>query len=253
MRYAILSDVHANPAALETALADAHEHGVDKVICLGDVVGYGPDPAEAVALCREKCDTVLMGNHDAAVAGIVGIDYFIPTAQRGVRRHFAELCEKDRAWLKSLPYMYRGRSFLGVHGTPVHPDSFFYIHDRGMPTLSFDMMAKSRRRLLFVGHTHHALYIVQKPGEPFAAFGAEHGFAMEPGFRYIVNVGAVGYPRADGDITYVIYDAAERKVEFRHLPFDYTGYIARMAAKGIPLPGWLATDAENVLNQTASN
>ena len=239
MRYAVMSDVHANPAAMRTALDDARAQGAEKIVCLGDVVGYGPDPAEAVDICRSECDAVIMGNHDAAVAGVMGIDYFIPAAQLGVRRHSAELNETDRDWLKSLPYLHRNRSFLGAHGTPMRPDCFFYIHDMGMPTYSFATMVEARRRVLFIGHTHHALYIVQRPGSPLKAFDATAGFDVEPGLRYIVNVGAVGYPRADGDITYVIYDTSAKRIEFRHLPFDYKGYIDRMAAKGIPLPGWL--------------
>ena len=86
---------------------------------------------------------------------------------------------------------------------------------------------------------YHALYIVQRPGSPLKAFDATAGFDVEPGLRYIVNVGAVGYPRADGDITYAIYDTTAKHIEFRHLPFDYKSYIDRMAAKGIPLPEWL--------------
>ena len=84
MRYAIISDIHANPVALEVALADARSHQVDRVVCLGDVVGYGPDPVEAVALCRSSCDVVLMGNHDAAVAGTTDTRNFIAFAQDGV-------------------------------------------------------------------------------------------------------------------------------------------------------------------------
>ena len=86
MLYAIMSDIHANPSALEKVLVDAKEQGAEKVICLGDVVGYGPDPVEAVSLCRESCDVVLMGNHDAAVAGLTRTDNFIAFAQDGVRR-----------------------------------------------------------------------------------------------------------------------------------------------------------------------
>ena len=239
MRYAIISDVHANPAALRTALDDARGQGAERIVCLGDVVGYGPDPAEAVAVCRDECDVVIMGNHDAAVAGLIGIDNFIPAAQLGVRRHFAELSDSDRAWLKSLPYLHRSRSFLCAHGTPMRPECFFYIHDQGMPTYSFKTMCEAKRRLLFVGHTHHALYVEQRDGNGLKVFDAERGFTVEPGTRYIVNAGAVGYPRADGDITYVIYDTATHRVDFRHLPFDYAGYVARMTAKDIPLPGWL--------------
>ena len=229
MLYAIMSDVHANPSALEKALADAKEQGAEKVICLGDVVGYGPDPAEAVALCRESCDVVLMGNHDAAVAGSLRTDNFIEFARDGVRRHVAELSSEDIAWLRGLPYMHKGRTFAGVHGT---------LAEQIVGSLM--RMAEIRRRLLFVGHTHHACGFVAGEGGRIRMFGPDKELAMEPKARYIVNVGSVGYPRADLDITYVLYDTRAKKVTFRHLPFDFSRYVARLEAKRVTLPLWLA-------------
>lgn len=240
MLYAIMSDIHANPSALEKALADAKEQGAEKVICLGDVVGYGPDPAEAVALCRESCDVVLMGNHDAAVAGSLRTDNFIEFARDGVRRHVAELSSEDIAWLRGLPYMHKGRTFAGVHGTLVGPEHFFYMYDAEQIVGSLMRMAEIRRRLLFVGHTHHACGFVAGEGGRIRMFGPDKELAMEPKARYIVNVGSVGYPRADLDITYVLYDTRAKKVTFRHLPFDFSRYVARLEAKRVTLPLWLA-------------
>ena len=105
MKYAIISDVHANPVALEKVLADAEQCGVEQVVCAGDVVGYGPDPAGAIRILRERGIPVVMGNHDVAVADYVGIGYMIGSAQDGVTRHRAELGEDDLAWLGSLPYV----------------------------------------------------------------------------------------------------------------------------------------------------
>ena len=96
MKYAIISDVHANPAALERVLADAKRCGADKVVCAGDVVGYGPDPAGAIRILRERGIPVAMGNHDVAVADYVGIGYMIGSAQDGVARHRAEAVLKLR-------------------------------------------------------------------------------------------------------------------------------------------------------------
>ena len=247
MRYAIMSDVHANPTALKTALADAREQGADKILCLGDVVGYGPDPEEAVALCRDSFDVTLMGNHDAAVAGVIGSDNFIPFAQDGVRRHAAALVAGDIDWLRTRPYMHRSRSFVCAHGTPIRPDCFFYMNDAEAVILSLEWMARQRKRLLFVGHTHHACCIIYRPGEKATVIGPDKDIRLAPRTRYIVNVGSVGYPRTDRDITYVLYDTAVRKVCFRHLPFDFPGYVRRLETKNVNLPLWLADHMRNMV------
>lgn len=240
MRYAIISDVHANASALEMALADAREQRVDKIVCLGDVVGYGPDPMAAVELCRKSCDVVLMGNHDAAVAGMIGIRDFIAFAQDGVRRHTAELNAQDKDWLRSLSYVYRDKSILCAHGTPVHPEMFLYMNDTLPVSLSLEWMVRQQRRLLFVGHTHHACCIVLGPDGKVSVRRAEADIEIDRRSTFIVNVGSIGYPRNDHSITYVVYDTADKTAIFRHLPFDLADYAARLTEKGINLPLWLA-------------
>lgn len=239
MLYAIMSDVHANPVAFEQALADARRQNAEKIVCLGDVVGYGPDPVEAVALCRNACKIVLMGNHDAAVAGLVRTDNFIAFAQAGVRRHSAELGDSDKAWLRKLPYLHKGREFLAVHGTLVDPQSFSYMYDPEQIVMSLELMRTYRRRIMFVGHTHHACNIVFRPGTRIQILGAEQNIKLSPKTTYIVNVGSVGYPRVDHCVTYVLYDTHAKTIEFRHLPFDFDGYVSRLEAKGVGLPLWL--------------
>lgn len=240
MRYAIMSDVHANPTALKTALADAREQGADKILCLGDVVGYGPDPEEAVAICRASCDATLMGNHDAAVAGVIDAHNFIPFAQDGVRRHVAALAAQDREWLRDLPYVYRGRNFLCAHGTPMRPEWFLYMNETQQVIASLEMMRVQRKRLLFVGHTHHACSVVYPLGGKANVSGADVNLDLAPKTFYIVNVGSVGYPRVDGDITYVLYDTTAHTVSFRHLPFDFANYVRRLEEKNVRLPLWLS-------------
>ena len=236
MKYAILSDVHANPVAFEAALADAREQGAEKILCLGDVVGYGPDPIGAVARVRAECDVVLMGNHDAAVADVIPYWNFIPAATRGVERHKAELNREDIAWLKSLPYTYATRTFLCAHGTADHPEEFGYILRVHEAEWAFRAMGE--RRLLFVGHTHAAMWVTRNPDGPLDVHGPED-FTLNAGTPYIVNVGSVGYPRNDGETIYVIYDTRTRRVVFRHLPFDFAGYVSAMESKKIQLPTWL--------------
>ena len=99
MKYAIISDIHANVTALQNVLADAKAQGAEKIVCLGDVVGYGPLPSETVALARKECFIVLAGNHDDAVSGRGDASTFIDLAKEAVERHRAALSEEDVEWL----------------------------------------------------------------------------------------------------------------------------------------------------------
>lgn len=238
MKYAILSDIHSNPDALERALEDAWDHDVDKVICLGDVVGYGPDPVRAVELVRDSCDVVLMGNHDAAVAGLVNTDGYLGSAAEGVRRNREQLSEEDLAWLKSLTYVHSEAGFDCAHGSFAEAEQFHYTQD------AFDAKASlrtSEARFQFVGHTH-VLAVWnwdQYLWDRFPSPVRDDCFVAEPGHRYVVNVGSVGYPRVETSSVYCLFDSETGRVEIRRLPFDADAYARSLRAHGIEIPYWL--------------
>lgn len=244
MRYAILSDIHANAAALRKVLGDVREQKADKVVCLGDVVGYGPDPVGALALCRESCDVVLMGNHDAAVAGVVSPAGFIPYAQDGVRRHRELLSATERGWLGLLPFEKRYPGFVCAHGSIEHPERFGYIIDTQSVIAAFVQLIELRRRVLFVGHTHHACVYDYDIEENRMKILPADELKVLPRHRYIVNVGSVGYPRVDCRSTYVLYDTETKLVRYRDLAFDYPSYVQELQSRNIDLPAWLAEQLE---------
>ncbi len=236
MRYAIFSDVHAYPPALENVLADAEEQRVDMRICLGDVVGYGPDPAGAVALCRDACDVVLAGNHDAAVSGRISSSAFNPRAREAVNWHRGMLSEADVEWLAALPMSDVREDFIAVHGE-VHQRNGHLAAGFGYVIEAFGasrvFMALPRGiDLVFIGHTH--VTDVWSLGGRVPA----RDFARTPGRRYIVNVGAVGYPRFQRETTYVIYDSDEGVVAFRRIPFAFDDYSRAMEEQGAEPPLW---------------
>ena len=218
MLYAILSDIHANEIALSAVLADARRHGAEKLICLGDVVGYGPEPERAVSIIRRSAAVTLAGNHDDAVAGRIDASDFIDLAADAVARHREALSPESLDWLKSLPYVFKGKSFVCAHGDFTSPKDFEYVSDTTEATANF---AARPEQLLFVGHTHEpGIFLTGASGRVYAL--APTDFTLEDGKRYIVNPGSVGYPRTDGnscESTYVLYDDAERTITFRHLPF----------------------------------
>lgn len=240
MLYAVMSDIHANPWALETALADARELKAEKFICLGDVVGYGPDAVGAVKLAREAFDVVLMGNHDAATAGRISSWNFRPEARAGVLRHGSELSGEDLAWLKTLPYVHRARTFAAAHGSLARAEDFPYVTDVSSAVENLEVMGTLP--MLFIGHTHASMWIAMGGGAGIRVDQTDT-LALESGVHYIVNVGSVGYPRNEPQIVYALYDSRRKTIGWRRLPFDYPRYLAAMDAKKIYVAPWIRRDA----------
>lgn len=226
MKYAVVSDVHANFSALERVLEDATANGADSVVCLGDLVGYGPQPAEAIRLLRSTTDLVLAGNHDDAVTGRLDPANFIDLAADAIQRHRDALASADLDWLKSLPYTLSLDGALAVHGDLTDPPAFNYVDSEDAASANF---AATDASLVFVGHTHvPCLYLTGQSGAVYRLDAQD--FAIEPGKRYIVNPGSVGYPRErNGEChsSYVLYDATERTVVFRFLPFSVASVMQR--------------------------
>lgn len=226
MRYAILSDVHANLEALQRVLADADRCGADEIVCLGDVVGYGPLPQETLALVRTRCSVVLAGNHDDAVSGRGDASAFIDLAGDAVSRHREALDADALAWLRALPYHATVGEALAAHGDAVDPPRFYYIEDTEDAAANF---SATDVQLTFVGHTHvPGIFLTGRSGTVYQT--APQDFTLEDGKRYIVNPGSVGYPReANGQCqsSYVIYDTDDRSVSFRFLPFSVASVMQR--------------------------
>ena len=218
MVYAIISDVHANAIALSAVLEDARRCGAKKLLCLGDVVGYGPEPESTVSTIRARAAFTLAGNHDDAVSGRLDASDFIDLAADAVSRHREALSEENLAWLKSLPYTYNGKSFLCAHGDFTSPRTFEYVSDEQEAAANF---AATKAQLMFVGHSHvPEIFLTGASGKVYSLPPTD--FTLEDGKRYIVNPGSVGYPRTNGNVcesTYVLYDDAEKTVSFRRLPF----------------------------------
>ena len=250
MRYAIMSDVHANPQALETALVDARRQGCTAFVMLGDTTGYGYDAAAALGLVRANFSRVLMGNHDSVCLGRekrpeveFNPNYDLDRAQAG------ELSDADRAWLGKRPYVTHLEGAACVHGELTRPRAWNYIMSEDDARFNFDELADFEQ-VLFCGHTHHAATWSRSPkGRVYAKYARRLArpalqpetvsFRLKDGWRYVVNVGSVGYPRADFCSVYVIYDTDRKQITYRRLPFDFASYINSMLARKLPLPGWL--------------
>ena len=250
MRYAILSDIHANAAALQAVLTDAADMHAERIVCLGDVLGYGPEPVEALELTYRRAHVCLAGNHDDAVSGRYPVEEFTEIAAAAVKRHRAALAQKAIDWLRHLPHTCEFASadggsadgaFACSHGEFYDPKHFDYILE---PADAMPSWRERTEQLLFVGHTHKpGIFVLGESGVPHALEPMD--FTLQPGKRYVVNVGSVGYPRSGACRSfYCIYDDQSRTVFFRSLPFDLEGYRAKMNGQGVDEAPWIKVRAQ---------
>lgn len=227
MRYAFVSDIHGNLPAWKTVLSDISLRNIDRIICLGDTVGYGPQPAECLQSVYSHAHDMVLGNHDAVVCGRMDPSVFNDRAQRVISWTRAQLGEKAGAFFKNLPLVLTGPGFRCTHGSFDDPARFGYV---ATPEDAAESFRRCPEQLLFVGHSHRAGFFLT--GGSGAVYAVEpQDFALEEGKRYLVNVGSVGSPR-DGDprASYVIYDDAAQSVYFQRVTFDMDAFRAAVAA-----------------------
>lgn len=212
MTIALLSDVHANLVALEAVLADLP--AVDAIWVMGDTVGYGPDPADTLALLRERGARIVAGNHDRAVATGLGLELFNPVARQAALLHRAWLGAEERDLLAELPITLRPADGYEIcHGSPRDP-LWEYVFDA---RTAAQAMAATATRRWCVGHTHVP-----------AVFRGRDG-------KLMINPGSVGQPR-DGDprSAYALLDIASAAVRFRRVEYDVPEIQRRMRARKLP-------------------
>lgn len=222
MRLAIISDIHANLEALTAAFELIDRRNVDRVICLGDIVGYGADPSACLRLVRERCQTIIIGNHDLAAVEMEKAEDFNPTARIAAHWTNTMLSEEEKAYLVSLPYTATLDDILFVHASPREPEEFHYILSTRD---AVDAMAFFSQRFCFIGHSH-------VPGM-FSKQGRVT--AVEAEGRYLINVGSVGQPR-DGNpqLSFGLLDTEKWKYENIRLSYDAEKAARKIIAAGLP-------------------
>ena len=218
MRIGIFSDTHSNLEALNAVLGRFDDEKVDRLICLGDTVGYGANPNEACDLVRARAAHTILGNHDAAVAGRMDYSYYYDAARNALDLHAQLLTAGNMTWLKGLPYEVREEHMAYCHGSPVNIEEFDYVFApeqaaRCIP--EFDRLAD----ITFIGHSHLCKAFALTRDDVFEVVSQE--FEVRPGMRYIVSVGSVGQPRDyDPRASYVIYDSSTRLFQFKRVAYD---------------------------------
>jgi predicted phosphodiesterase len=239
LRYLILSDIHSNLEAFEKCIemADAK---YEQVLCLGDVVGYGPDPNAVIEGVRRAARVIIRGNHDKACAGITDARDFNRYARLATLWTREQLNAENLSFLRHLPPgPVALNGFQLVHGSPGDEDEYLFGRENALPVLR-----NLSLQVAFFGHTHlqGGFLLTFKGG--FArvqSFETEDGCALvlplEDGTRYLINPGSVGQPR-DGDwrAAFAILDETQKQVEYYRSSYDVAKTQQKMQAAGLPEP-----------------
>ena len=228
---AIISDIHGNLPALQAVLADIAEQGVSEIICLGDVVGYGGQPAECVQLLRERGIVTLKGNHDAVVADGGSMEGY-GRATMALMWDWTEqaLSFEQRSWLAELPMTLEKPDFQAVHAMLPHPEEWGYVLTAAHADLHFAYQTKP---LCFIGHTHRPAFWVA--GED-AARNITSLESIDMSRKQLINVGSVGQPR-DGDESacYLLYRPDHADVWWLRVPYDIAAAQRAIEDAGLPI------------------
>ena len=239
MRYLIISDIHANLEGFEKCMKLA-QGKYEQVICLGDLVGYGPDPKAAINLVREVAPIVIRGNHDKASCGITDAEDFNTWAKLSTLWTRKELTPEHLEFLRALPQgPVKMDEFQIVHGSPADEDEYIVGPGQALPTLQ----ALASQTVLF-GHTHHQGGFMITPAGRYQSIrcqteedGQKFVLPLEDGGRYLINPGSVGQPR-DGDwrAAFAILDTGQHFVEYYRTPYDLPKTQEKMRKAGLPEP-----------------
>ncbi len=234
MRVAVVSDIHANLEALQVVLSHLTAQAPDCVVCLGDFVGYGPDPNVCIELMTPRLRAAVVGNHDVAATGVRSSEDFNLYAAEAIAWTQQVLSEGSRDYLAALPQRAELEGLLLVHGSPRRPVDE-YILDTRTARASF---AADPFRIALVGHTHQpAVFIESHHRTSAQGLLPEVPVRLRPHNRYIINVGSVGQPR-DGDprAAYALVDTADATATLYRLAYGVEETQRKMEAAGLPAP-----------------
>jgi predicted phosphodiesterase len=233
MRTAIVSDIHSNLEAFQEVLVDMDRSHVDRIVSLGDNIGYGPDPEEVLRLIRVNNIPSVMGNHELGIADTTYLPWFNKSARRSLEINRELLSRQSLTYIQTLGPAFTLGECLFVHGFP--PDSIttylFQVSDIKMKAIfpSID------QELCFVGHTHE-LGLVLFDGRNVRRTPLPEGeIHLGEGHKYLINAGSVGQPRdRDNRSKYLIWDSESRRLEVRFLAYDVARTVQKILALGLP-------------------
>ena len=231
MKYVIISDIHGNLEAFEAARKEIEKTSPDKILCLGDLVGYGASPNECVEAAREICDATVAGNHDFGAIGRTDIAYFNMYAREAILWTAKALKEDALDFLGSRPLTeVVDDNIRIVHATPRDPERWNYIFSHEHALGEFDAFEE---QICFIGHSHQPTIYELMDRETLIV--SVDRVKVRKGRRYLVNVGSVGQPR-DGNpkAAICIYDVDKSEIAIERIEYDVEAAKKRITDAGLP-------------------
>lgn len=231
MKLALISDVHGNLQALQSVLEDIGKIEHDRLLFLGDAVGYGANPNEVVELIAAECDVCIMGNHDACALGQTQIAYFNSYAKQALEFTMSILDPKSVQLISEYETIGQIDEILFTHATPSRPTEWNYCISPVQAAREFE---RFDTQACFIGHSHFPM-IFSRNGSENVGLLPPSDVALEPDHKYLINVGSVGQPR-DGDprSCYVYFDTETRELTYRRVSYDIESAQKAMTGRGLP-------------------
>ena len=235
MRYAVISDIHANLEALEAVLKEIHRIGADEIVSLGDLVGYNANPNECVQVLRERDIPTLMGNHDAAACGQGDPVDFNPIAKAAILWTKEALKPEHREFLERQPEQRPlGEKARLVHGSLRHRDHYLLSRFDMTENISRMRLEKPELQILFFGHTHYQVAVSCEEDDTLSLISTQR-FTIRDNTSYLINPGSVGQPRdQDPRSAFLLYDEETRVVEFIRIPYNINACANKVLSAGLP-------------------
>jgi predicted phosphodiesterase len=236
LRYAIISDIHSNLEALQAVLKTIEQEKIDKIVCLGDIVGYGPYPNECIELVQQNCEIILTGNHDFACIESSELFYFNEYAAKAIEWTVTVLSKENLEYLATLSLVDKIENFYLVHSSPFEPQSWDYILSLSEAKFNFSNF-NDNAKICFIGHSHHPIMFIEylENNKPDYTFKLVNQIQLEENNRYIINVGSVGQPRdSNPDAAFGIVDTTTQEYELKRVKYDVNKTFQKMVSVGLP-------------------
>lgn len=233
MKIAILADIHGNLEALEAVVKKLDHQKVDEVICLGDNVGYGPDPDGVVKLLRDRNYQSVLGNHEFALFDKRGRRWLNFQAAENNQATEKLLTPSNLLFCKSLPIFLEREDGYFVHGFPAN-SVFKYLHNQPDSKVE-KLFSTSQATVFFVGHTHKLQYVNNHKGKIKRGNLKEGVVSLGPDQKWVISCGSVGQPRgSDNRAKYLLWDTSSREFEVCCVAYDFEKTIEKMKQLNFP-------------------
>ena len=231
MRYIIFSDLHSNLEALNQFKKEIETIAHDKIVCLGDIVGYGADPNPCIEWVMRNVDFSVAGNHDWGAVNKTDISYFNLNAYASSQWTREKLTDENKSFLSSLSLDHEEGGVYWVHASPHNPKAWHYVTTKSDGEQLFNSFEAS---ICFVGHSHKPIILEQTPDGEVKNHVSDT-WNIKPENRYIFNVGSLGQPRdKNPDPAFMVYDSEARIVEIHRFEYDLSSTQKKIRDNGLP-------------------